>query len=94
MMMLYVDYVWSEDLNDLYLAFSTLNSCLGRGSQKMGTYRVMLTLAIPSLTFGHFYSSRRILISLFAIAVETLSHPSSLNHITPTTHIIIIHLNK
>lgn len=36
MMMLYADYIWSEDLNDLYLAFSTLNSCVGRGSQKMG----------------------------------------------------------
>lgn len=58
MMMLFTrDYTGSEDLNDLYLAFSTFNPCFGNGSKKMGTDRVMFTFASPSLLFGHFFSS-------------------------------------
>lgn len=57
MMMLYTrNYVGSEDMNDLYVAFANFNRCLGSESQKMGAHGGMLTLASPSLLSGHFYS--------------------------------------
>ena len=55
MVKLYTRNYGPENLNNLYLAFSTFNPCLRSGSQKM-TYRVMLTLAHITLLFGHFYS--------------------------------------